>query len=242
MAVVKANYVKRGTGEKGRAKASIRYITHRRDRDNHTVTRTLFGFDGQLSKQQAYKMIDEANKGTIFYRFVLSPDPKREDRYKDLSLSEITLDTILKLEERLGKHVQFVATIHNDHSPHRHVHTLVLVQRKLTRDDFRSLRDAATEQALSQRRTRDRMRDHHIRLRRPRNAHYRVNRKSVLSSTSAPLYQSYTCRLCNYTQALPPSRSGYRCPSCGLYLRRYREKEFFLTQRREAELELSLSP
>ncbi len=33
MAVVKANYVKRGRGEKGRAKATIRYITHRRDRD-----------------------------------------------------------------------------------------------------------------------------------------------------------------------------------------------------------------
>ena len=44
MAVVKANYVKRGKGEKGRAKATIRYITHRRDRDGHTVTRALFGY------------------------------------------------------------------------------------------------------------------------------------------------------------------------------------------------------
>lgn len=186
MAVVKANYVKRGTGEKGRAKATIRYITHRRDRDNHTVTRDLFGYDGKLSKQQAYKMIDEAPRSTIFYRFVLSPDPKREDRYKDLGLSESTIDTMLALEERLGKQVQFVATLHDDHSPHCHVHALALVQRKLTRDDFRFLRDAATEQTLSQRRIRDRIRDHHLRLRRTRKIHHNINGNTSSGSTSAP--------------------------------------------------------
>src|SRR2546426_12346369 len=100
MAVIKANYVKRGQGERGRAKATIRYITHRRDRDGHTVTRDLFGFDGSLTKEHVYRMIDEApRKGTYFYRIVVSPDPKREDRYRDLSLRELTIDTILKLEE-----------------------------------------------------------------------------------------------------------------------------------------------
>src|SRR2546426_5090389 len=120
MAVVKANYVKRGEGDRGRAKATIRYITHRRDRDDHTVTRTLFGYDGELTKAQAYHMIDEARRGTIFYRIVLSPAPKREDRFRDLNLQEITIQTMLALEERLGKQIQFVAAIHDDHSPHRH--------------------------------------------------------------------------------------------------------------------------
>jgi hypothetical protein len=128
MAVIKANYVKRGKGDRGRAKATIRYITHRRDRDDHTVTRTLFGYDGELSKAQAYHMIDEAGRGTIFYRIVISPAPKREDRFRDLNLTDLTIHTILALEERIGKQIQFVATIHDDHSPHRHVHTLVLVQ------------------------------------------------------------------------------------------------------------------
>jgi hypothetical protein len=86
MAIVKSNYVKRGKGERDRAKATIRYIQHRRDRDGERVNRTLFGYDGALSREQAYKMIDEAQKGTIFYRFVLSPDLKREDRYKGLGL------------------------------------------------------------------------------------------------------------------------------------------------------------
>ena len=48
MAVVKANYVKRGKEERARAKATIRYIQHRRDREGERVTRTLFGYDGAL--------------------------------------------------------------------------------------------------------------------------------------------------------------------------------------------------
>ena len=58
--IVKANYVKRGEGDRARAKATIRYITHRRDREGERVTRDLFGFEGFLDKQTAYRLIDEA--------------------------------------------------------------------------------------------------------------------------------------------------------------------------------------
>jgi hypothetical protein len=145
VAIVKANYVKRGKGCKARAKATIRYITHRRDRDNNKVTRVITGFDGELTKEQAYRMIDEAKRGTIFYRLVISPDPRREDKYKDLSLSDMTLSAIYKLEERLGREVQFVATEHNDHSPHRHTHLLVLVilKRSARRQQTRPASSAA---------------------------------------------------------------------------------------------------
>jgi hypothetical protein len=241
MAIVKANYVKRGEGDRGRAKATIRYITHRRDKDGHTVTRTLFGYDGVLTKQQAYRMIDEApQKGTIFYRIVLSPAPAREDRYKDLDLTDITLHTMLALEERLGKQIQFVASLHDDHSPHRHVHTLVLVQRKLTRDDFQTLREEATQRALIQRRQRDLIRErHHVRLKRIPNAS--LKRSTYRSSKP---YQSYTCPLCHYHQALPYSASGYRCPADGWYLRRDKPYGFGREQSRQRGfgLELTLSP
>jgi hypothetical protein len=243
MAVVKANYVKRGKGDKGRAKATIRYNQHRRDRDGERVSRSLFGYDGALSREQAYRMIDEAPRGTIFYRIVLSPDPKREDRFKDLELSDITLHTMLTLEERLGKQIQFIAATHDDHSPHRHVHTLVLVQRKLTLEDFQALRQATTERALFQRQQRDRIRTHRLSLamsrsnrlgRQPQRRFYRL----------AKPYQSYTCPLCHYHQALPTSRRGYRCPACGLWMRR--EWLYGLEQARYKErglgLELSLSP
>jgi hypothetical protein len=221
MAIVKANYAKRGKGEKGRAKASIRYIHHRRDKDGERVSRTLFGYDGTLTRDQAYRMIDEAKQGTLFYRIVLSPDPKREDRYKDLELSDITLHTMLALEERLGKQIQFIATTHDDHSPHRHVHTLVLVQRKLTREDFQALRQTATDRALFQRRQRDRIRVHRLRLAISRG--YRLQRQPQRRFyRHVKPYQSYTCPLGHYHQALPSSKAGYRCPACGLWMRRER--------------------
>src|SRR2546430_15749575 len=102
MAVVKANYVKRGTGEKGRAKASIRYIQHRRGQDGERVSRTLFGREGEMDRQAAYRIIDEAGKGNIFYRFIISPDPKREDRNHDLDMRDITTQTIQALEDLIG--------------------------------------------------------------------------------------------------------------------------------------------
>jgi DNA-directed RNA polymerase subunit RPC12/RpoP len=246
MAIVKSNYVKRGKGEKGRAKATIRYIQHRRDRDGERVNRTLFGYDGTLTREQAYKMIDEAQRGTIFYRFVLSPDPKHEDRYKDLDLSDITIHTMLELEERLGRQVQFCATEHTDHSPHRHVHVLALVGgRRLTREDFQALRHEATERALFQRQLRDRIRGRHLGYHRSsttRNIRRRRQSTIGLRPRGPRPYQSYTCPRCSYHQALPSSNRGYRCPACGLRMRRERISEIYLTQRKEAGLTLSLSP
>jgi rubrerythrin len=242
MAVVKANYVKRGNGEKGRAKATIRYIQHRRDRDGERVSRTLFGYDGELTRQQAYRMIDEVKKGTIFYRFIISPAPAREDRLRDLNLSDLTIETMLELENRIGKQIQFVAAIHDDHSPHRHVHTLALVQgTRLTKEDFQALREKATEAALSQRRMRDRIREHRMSLKRSRILPLKRIAQRRLFGRLAP-YQSYTCYLCGYHQALPASKQGYRCPACGLHLRR--DRSYGLDRRtlgKEVGLELSLS-
>jgi hypothetical protein len=250
MAVVKANYVKRGAGDRGRAKQTIRYITHRRDRDERTVTRPLFGYDGELTKKQVYQMIDATpQKGTIFYRIVLSPAPKSEDRYRDLDLQDLTIHTMLALEERLGKHIQFVAAIHDDHSPHRHVHTLVIMQNaRLTKEDFAALRLAATEQALSQRRLRDRIRGHQLgKYRSPtfsRNPYHTRQAAFGRPYRGNRPYQSYSCPLCGYHQALPGSNLGYRCPSCGLTLRRDRSYGIDLTRRRQRGfgLELTLSP
>src|SRR5215468_4600084 len=89
MAIFKANYVKRGKTAKALAKASVRYIQHRRGKDGERITRTLFGSDGVMERYEAYQMIDEAQKGSFFYRFVLSPDPKREDHNHDLDMRDI---------------------------------------------------------------------------------------------------------------------------------------------------------
>ncbi len=116
---------------------------------------TLLSEQLQLEREEAYTMIDEAQKETKFFRFVISPDPNREDTGKDLQLWEITTKTMLGLEERLKQTIQFVAAVHNDHAPHRHVHVIALVPGRLTRDDFMLLRETATEASLFQRRERD---------------------------------------------------------------------------------------
>src|SRR5437667_8728211 len=101
MAIVKATYTRKASG----AKASIRYIAHRPGKDGVRATRTLFGIDGAMGRWQAYRIIDEAERGSLFYRFVISPDPKGEDSEKDLFLRDVTEQTMRRLEERLQTHV-----------------------------------------------------------------------------------------------------------------------------------------
>jgi hypothetical protein len=270
--IVKANYCKKDGGEKGRAKATLRYIAHRRDRQGEKVTRDLFGFEGNLSKQTAYRMIDEApKKGRYYYRIIISPDPRREDRYKDLDLRSLTIATMLKLEERYGKPIQFIAAIHDDHSPHRHVHTLVILNgRRLTRADFASLRAHARNRALTQRRYKDRVR--RLELLEERSGSYRppfafggntgahntegrkegrhdknprvfARRDSAKGRFYAPATPlcAYLCPVCGRYQALPYSRQGYRCLADGMYLQRARPYERAQTRSRDSGVELELA-
>jgi hypothetical protein len=151
MAIVKATYTK----SRGGAKAAIRYMQHRPGREGEKVTRELFGADGVVDRQDAYRMIDEAEKGTVFFRIVISPDPAKEDAERDLQLAEITAQTMVHLQDRLHKAVPYVTVEHDDHAPHRHVHVLALVKGRLNTQDFQALRDTATEAALFQRQERD---------------------------------------------------------------------------------------
>jgi hypothetical protein len=269
--IIKATYCKRDNTDRGRAKDNVRYIMHRRDREGHKVTRDLFGFDGFVSKETAYRMIDEApKKGRYYYRVILSPDPRREDRYKDLDLRTLTIATMLKLEERYGKSIQFVAAIHDDHAPHRHVHALVILNgRRLTRDDFAALRDHARTRALTQRRYMDRVRrlellEDRSRSYRPpfidggntsaqrapgqvsataHSARYYARRDHTRGRFYHPAVSlcSYSCPVCGRYQALPYSRTGYRCLADGAHLRREKERGYARTQMRGYGFERELA-
>jgi hypothetical protein len=215
-------------------------------------------------------MIDEApKKGRYYYRVVLSPDPRREDRYKDLDLRSLTIATMLKLEERYGKSIQFVAAIHDDHAPHRHVHALVILNgRRLTRDDFAALRDHARNRALTQRRYRDRVRRLDLLEERSRsharpfafggNTSPRRAGEAHTGAQSARGYArrntahgrfyhpsahllSYECPVCGRYQALPYSRTGYRCLADGMPLHRVRSYERSQTKTRSSGFERELS-
>ena len=132
------------------AKATIRYIAHRRDRDGKNLTRTLFGHDGEaLSKPQAYRLIDRASRKTTFFRIVISPDRKAEDTRRDLDLRNLTELTMQQLQDRFpGQNIAYIGAIHANHSANRHVHILALIEaRRIPVADLKLLRDAATQRS-----------------------------------------------------------------------------------------------
>src|SRR5918999_2768736 len=142
MAIVRAtSYTRKAAA----AKATIRYNQHRAGKDGQKISRELFGYDGVLDRQDAYEMLDVAEKGTVFFRFVISPDQETEDTAKDLELRELTRQTMLALQEHVAKRVPFAAAIHDDHTDNRHVHLVACVTSRLGVDHFKAMRDAATE-------------------------------------------------------------------------------------------------
>jgi hypothetical protein len=140
---------------KKEAKRTIKYMAHRCGKEKQKTVRQIFGIDGVLEKYHAYQMIDESQKGTVFFRIVISPDPKKEDTRRDLYLGQITEQTMLTLEERLQKHIEFAAVEHNDHTDIRHVHLLACVKARIEKQDLKALREATTSACLLQRRERD---------------------------------------------------------------------------------------
>jgi hypothetical protein len=200
--------------------------------------RDLFGHDGVMDKDQAYRMFDEAQKGTIFFRLVISPDPKTEDKFRDLHMREIAKKTIQHLEEKLKLEgeIQFVAAIHNDHTWIRHIHAIVLMPRKLSREDFQAfqnLKNAATEEAQSQRQHLDQVRE----AQRERSAQYLIYNKTDYDQVT-PSQGIMACPECGAIQpAEVLSRILYRCSSCGHVQSRY---QFAELPRKEAGWQLSL--
>jgi hypothetical protein len=191
-------------------------------------TRELFGSDGALTRDQVYRMIDEAGKGTLYYRLVISPDPRKEDSLRDLNLAELTKQIITELENRRNTHSLFAAVEHNDHAPHRHVHVLALLNQKLARDDINFLRDKAGAASLLQRRVLD------VKQERSRSVKHKralkplaagrgagTNRDSGLSS-APPRRIKPTCPSCSEGNAQPMRKISadlHKCSSCGIVVR-----------------------
>jgi hypothetical protein len=155
MAVVTANFVKRGKIGNAKVKATIRYIQHRPGKDHERLTRTLFGSDGLMQRLEAYQFIDEAPKGTVFFRIVVSPDPQQEDRHRDLDMRAIAQTTMLTIEQCVQTSVLWAAAVHDDHTDKRHIHALAAVQGRLERSDLACLIEKTTQACLEQRRERD---------------------------------------------------------------------------------------
>lgn len=229
MAVVKANFVKMGDGEKGRAKTTIYYIANRPGERGAKKHKELFGPDGKPTTEQARRMVDEAEKGTLFYRLVISPDPKTEDALKDLSLTELTIQAISELEDRLKSQIQFAAVVHDDHAPHRHVHVLALLSRKLGRADINFLRNKATAVTRLQRRILDLKHERTLATRHKLTLEaYKPGRgggvihKDSSPYARAPMRPRQSCPSCTEGFTKPMRKIAenlHKCTSCGIVVR-----------------------
>lgn len=151
MAIFKASYTRTASG----AKRNIRYIQNRQGKDGQKIVRTLYSWDGKIERNEAYEIIDEAEPGSYFFRLIISPDPETEDTNRDIYLRTVTEQTMRGLEDHLHTHIQWIAATHQDHAPHRHMHILAILPRKLTRNDLFAGRAFATQAARDQRHERD---------------------------------------------------------------------------------------
>jgi hypothetical protein len=137
----------------------VRYIQHRPGKDGEKIIRTLFNREGEMERSDAYRMIDEARKTDIIFRFVISPDPNSEDKERDLDMRQITENTMLKLEEIVGKTVHWIGAIHADHTDKRHVHAFAVVPGRLYTAHLNLITHSATKACLEQRQELDLVRN-----------------------------------------------------------------------------------
>jgi hypothetical protein len=244
MAVVILKYLR----ARQQVKAHLRYITHRagESKARHQAvpgkgktTRELFNADGITERRAFYTLIDSAQRGTIFYKFMISTHPVKEDTHKDLDLQQVTRYTIRNIEKRIGRNLHFVATIHNNHSNVRHVHGIFLLQGRLSKQEFISLgklcRLAATTDASLQIKAIDSVgQNPKLRLlkrSRPLNhkTQNRIHHQNGKARHQIAPYRTRllrvprfkkTCRSCGYGQLSGVSSFLSNCPRCGKRLNR----------------------
>jgi hypothetical protein len=139
--VVKARY-SRGAGAAD--KGHVRYAVHRSDELGQRAYRDVWGPDGARTKDDAYALLDGAERRDYVYRLTLSPDPHADGQRLDLPAW--TRDVM----RQVGP-ARWVAVAH-EHSEHRHVHVVAVSPRRLDVADFRAMRAAGDEHARDHRR------------------------------------------------------------------------------------------
>jgi hypothetical protein len=130
-----------------------------------------------------------------------------------------------ELENRLKTHIFFAAVEHSDHAPHRHVHVLAILNRKLSRADINFLRSKATGASLLQRRILDlkQKRSQGLkpqRAKKPPAAGRGVRTRYDRGLSSAPPRRTKpVCSSCREGNGQPMrkiSTNLHKCSSCGI--------------------------
>jgi hypothetical protein len=252
MAIVRANYCKKGAGERQLAKANLYYIQTRPGRDKVRLNRTLFGPAGPVGRLEAYQWINDAPTGTYFYRLKFSPDPAREDVRRDLNMHKLTRAMMQALEKRLQTPLAWAGALHDDHTPIRHVHILAAIPRRLQPDELEFLIGEATQLSLSQRRFLERgasrlpwqQQTPWPRLKTGTYGTYTTHQSRIPASVPhgggpAPrAHTTCTCPRCHYPQTHNRQTDSHPCISCGIML--HKKRALVRPQRKGRGLERAL--
>jgi hypothetical protein len=199
MAIVKLKYAR----SRPQITAHLRYIVHRPGKDQEKQTRELFQHNYQkVTKQEAYNLINKAPRGSVFYKMTINFHPVKEDTRKDLDLQFITSLTVREMQERIGRTVPFIATIHNGHANTelRHIHAICLVQGRVSKEDFAKLKtlwQTATAEVRLQRKMRDR---------------FLERRRTRFLTQARVLYQDDQSKYYRKTRGFPMQHG---CDQCG---------------------------
>jgi hypothetical protein len=153
MAVVIAKY----TRDRAEAKRLIWLMQYRCNKEHEKITSTLFDWNAATERKYAYKMIDEAGNGSYFYRFVISPDPVKEDTHREsiFDFRELTVHTMMDLEKLLSRYIDWVAALHDEDKSKRHVISIAVVNRRINREELMNLTQMATNNAIWQKKLQD---------------------------------------------------------------------------------------
>ena len=244
MAVVRANYCKKGVTERKIAKANIAYIQNRPGRDKGSLMRTLFGLSGSMGRGEACQFITDAPQGTYFYRLKLSPDPAKEDIKRDLHMQKLTRAMMKRLEKRLKSAIPWTAALHDDHTDIRHVHILAAIPERLQTFDLEYLIRETTALSLAQRRSLDRgvsrLPWQESAPSRPlKVGKYTTHRIQTRHQSAQPLrpggikhpQRICACPRCHMPHTHNGQRGSHQCMACGFML--HQKKEVRLTRLRQ---------
>ena len=142
-AVVKASYTRNAS----EAKASVRYMQHRQNDLGERETRLLFDRQGEVSRQQAYERLDQAEEQpgkTYYYRLVLNPGEGHADLDEE-GRQAWTAQVMQRIEEQGLKVRDWVAVSHTDQGEHDHIHVVAALSRTLQKDELAELRTYSRE-------------------------------------------------------------------------------------------------
>jgi hypothetical protein len=139
--VVRANYRTATSGGLTVVLGSISYYAHRRDRDGQQVSREGFSRDATGLDTVAMRDVIRQAEGDYYYRLLLSPGANQDT---NVDLQTWTRDSLLALEKEHGE-FSYVAIEHRDQTDYAHVHVVMVLDKKLSKEDLENLREYSAE-------------------------------------------------------------------------------------------------